>query len=139
MHPLLPNNSPDTDAPQILAVEDDPGARMLYRIVLQDDYALTFASDVETALKHARQIPFDLVLIDISLGGTRNGIDLLKRLRAEPRYANAPLVAITAHALPGDRRRLLAAGFDAYVAKPFTHLKLSETVEQHLPDVQTSR
>lgn len=132
MSTSIPNESP---APQILIVENETGAQMLLRILLEANYDLAFAPDVETAMDRALHAPFDLVLIDISLGGPRNGVDLLERLRAEPVYVNTPLIALTAHAMPGDRDRFLAAGFDAYVAKPFTQRELNEVLEQHLTDV----
>ena len=126
--------SPAPGAPKILAAEDDAGTRLLYRAILQADYDLAFASDFETALERAQSATFDLVLVDISLRGTRNGVDLLKELRTEPDYTDVPLIAITAHAMPGDQNRFLTAGFDAYVAKPFTRQTLAKTIQRYLPD-----
>jgi len=61
--------------------------------------------------------PPDLVLLDMNLPDV-SGIDLARRLRALPAFERVPLVAVTAHAMRGDRERFLEAGCDAYVAKP---------------------
>jgi CheY-like chemotaxis protein len=61
--------------------------------------------------------PPDVVLLDMNLPDA-SGIELAERLRAHPPTARVPVVAVTAHAMTGDRERFLAAGCDAYVAKP---------------------
>lgn len=58
-----------------------------------------------------------LVLLDMNLPDG-SGLDLLARLRAHPRHGKLPVIAVTAHAMQGDRQRFLDAGCDAYVAKP---------------------
>ncbi|MCM2269614.1 MAG: response regulator, partial [Thermoanaerobaculia bacterium] len=59
----------------------------------------------------------DLVLLDMNLPDG-SGLDLLARLRANPRLASLPVIAVTAHAMQGDKQKFLDAGCDAYVAKP---------------------
>jgi CheY-like chemotaxis protein len=61
--------------------------------------------------------PPDLVLLDISLPGM-DGPEVLKRLRADPALTRLPVIALTAHAMAGDRERFLALGFNGYVTKP---------------------
>ena len=61
--------------------------------------------------------PPDLVLLDIALPGL-DGMELLKRMRADSSLRRIPVVAVSAHAMSGDREKFLAAGFDQYVAKP---------------------
>jgi CheY-like chemotaxis protein len=63
------------------------------------------------------------VLLDISLP-EMDGTEVLERLRADPRFKNLPVIALTAHAMAGDREKFLALGFDDYVTKPI----LDETV-----------
>jgi CheY-like chemotaxis protein len=69
------------------------------------------------------------VLLDIHLGDALSGEDIMRHLRAQPGNEGLPIVALTAFALPGDRARFLAAGFDAYLTKPYTRDALLETVD----------
>ena len=88
--------------------------------------ATTGAQAVELAVEHRP----DLVLMDIRLPDI-DGVEALGRLRADPRTASMPVLALTAQAMQGDRERFLAAGFDGYVSKPVDVAALLATVEQH--------
>jgi CheY-like chemotaxis protein len=102
---------------KIAVVEDNPDNRLLVRALLEDHYVLT---EYETGAEALAGLPGDrpdLVLLDISLPGM-DGMEVLRRLRAEPALTGLPVIALTAHAMAGDRQRFLAAGFDDYVTKP---------------------
>lgn len=108
-----------THRPRILIVEDHAETGLLVQYALRQQYRTDVVPTAEEALQKAADETYDGFLIDISLRSQRNGIDVLEALRAEPPYRQTPMVAVTAHALPGDRKRFLAAGFDDYVSKPF--------------------
>ncbi len=118
--------------PHILVVEDNPEIALLLQHMLGESYDLEAAPNEEGALGLARQTPFDLVLMDINLGSERTGEDVLAALRRMPRYANVPVVAMTAYALLEDRERFLEAGFDGYLSKPFTTSQLEKIILQLL-------
>lgn len=118
--------------PRLLVVDDDSQARLLIDHLLRDRYSVDGAADAEAALVRAEETSYDGFLIDITLQAKRNGIDVLQDLRAQPRYREAPMIAVTAHALPGDRERFLAAGFDAYLSKPFTRTDLYGVIESRI-------
>lgn len=102
----------------ILIVEDNDKNLKLVRDLLQfRGFRTIEAMDAETGLDLAGECHPDLVLLDIQLPGI-DGMEALVRLRAEPRTADIPVVAVTAHAMGGDRERFEAAGFDGYIAKP---------------------
>ena len=101
----------------IAIVEDNPDNQMLLMALLEDDYALTCYGDGPSALNGLIEAPPDLVLLDISLPGM-DGVEVLRRLREQGALAGLPVVALTAHAMEGDRERFLSAGFDGYLAKP---------------------
>ena len=107
----------------VAVVEDNADNRLLVRAILGDAYDVReFASGDDALAAFARAAP-DVVLLDISLPGL-SGVEVLARLRADPRLAPVPVIALTAHAMDGDRQRYLDAGFDGYVSKPI----LDETV-----------
>lgn len=101
----------------IAVVEDNADNRLLVQALLEDHYDLTeYATGIE-ALNGLRSSPPDLVLLDISLP-EMDGMEVAREIRADERLRHLPLVALTAHAMSGDRERFLQSGFDAYVAKP---------------------
>jgi CheY-like chemotaxis protein len=63
---------------------------------------------------------YDVLVLDINLGGKQTGADVLRIARTLPGYGAVTALAVTAYALPGDREEFLRAGFDGYVSKPFT-------------------
>ena len=102
----------------ILIIEDNAQNLKLARDILNYvGYATREADNAEDGLALARAQPPDLVLMDVQLPGM-NGLEALGRLRADPRTAAIPVVALTAFAMKDDRDVLLAVGFDAYLEKP---------------------
>ncbi len=125
-----PGVRPAAAPTSVLVVEDDNGTRALLGVLLRPHYHVTFATTAPEALAVARaaEAPFEGVLLDIHLGDGVSGEALLPELRALPALHGARFVAMTAYALPGDRERFLAAGFEAYVAKPFTRRDLLQVL-----------
>ncbi len=114
--------------PRALLVEDNADTARLIAHLLQDRFDVTTAPEARTALELARGTWFDVLLLDIQLGDGIDGLSLLKRLRAMSAYAFVPALAVTTYTAPGDRERFLAAGFDAYLPKPFTRRELLSAV-----------
>jgi len=103
---------------RILVIEDNPANMELARYVLEAfGYTVSAAADGEIGLELARAEPPDLVICDLHLPGI-DGIEVAKRLKAQPALARVPLIAVTAYAMVGDRERVLAIGFDGYISKP---------------------
>jgi two-component system cell cycle response regulator DivK len=102
----------------ILIVEDQPLNRKLVRDVLQAKGYRTVETETgEDGVTLAREQRPALILMDIQLPGI-NGIEALKRLRADPDTRAIPVLAVTASAMTQNRQQILAAGFDGYQAKP---------------------
>ena len=102
---------------KIAVVEDNPDNRFLVQALLEDAYDL---SEYETGVDAVEGLPGDppdLVLLDISLP-EMDGTEVLAWLRRQPDLQAIPVIALTAHAMAGDREKYLAAGFDEYVTKP---------------------
>src|SRR5690349_16973923 len=109
--------------PKILLVEDEPDTRELVRLTLElDGHDVVEAASAEEGILRARAARPDLILMDLSLGGQFDGLEATKRLRADPSFDDTPIVALTAHAMQGDRERSLAAGCDDHWTKPIIDL-----------------
>ena len=104
---------------RLLLVEDHEDTQQLLMEVLESSYDVSVAGQAAEAYLLALEQRFDLILMDIDLGEGPDGAELLRQLRAVPEYADVPIVAVTAFAMPGDRERFLEMGFTAYVSKPF--------------------
>jgi CheY-like chemotaxis protein len=119
---------------RIAVVEDNPDNRLLVRVILEPLYQVT---EYETGFAALDGLPLqkpDLVLLDVSLP-EMDGTEVLSRLRADPRLHELPVIALTAHAMAGDREKYLAAGFDDYVSKPITDERLLlEAILRKLPN-----
>ncbi len=119
-----------TDLPHVLVVEDNPDTLLLIRHMLKNRYRVTTLEDGNAFLEVLEAANPDLVLLDINLGIDRSGIDLLILLRRNTRWAELPVVAITAYTMYGDRERFLNYGFTDYFQKPFTQKALLEKMEE---------
>jgi len=105
-------------APLVLVVEDSDAIRAAFTILLEESgYAVAAAATGAEALRLAERRAPDLVLLDLGLPDMR-GLDVARRLKADPATARVPLVALTGRDDETDRGALLAAGCAAYLVKP---------------------
>lgn len=102
---------------KIAVVEDNPDNRLLVRVILESLYEVAEYESGFAALAGLQQDKPDLVLLDVSLP-EMDGTEVLQRLRADERLRDLPVIALTAHAMTGDREKFIGAGFDDYVTKP---------------------
>jgi len=108
----------------ILLVEDDPDIRDLMQTFLQlEGHTVATACDAAEADIALHRVLPDLILMDLSLPGGVDGFEVTRRLRADPRFAAIPVIALTAHAMAEHRERALAAGCDAHWTKPIVDLR----------------
>lgn len=120
--------------PSILIADDYDDNRELLRLMLEVmGYRISEARNGRECVLMAQTEPPDLILLDLSMP-ILDGWGVLKELRADERTQSVPCVAVTAFADP-TRERALAAGFDAYLSKPFKAKELVDTVERLLEGV----
>ena len=104
--------------PTILLVEDNEMNRdMLTRRLERKGFDVLIAVDGDEASRTFQSGRFDLVLMDINLPG-KDGYQLTRELKSNPKTAGVPVIALTAHAMVGDREKSIAAGCDEYDTKP---------------------
>ena len=122
--------------PRIGVVEDNPDNRFLVQALLEDLYDLSEYETGAAALEGLVQDNPDLVLLDISLPDM-DGADVLRWIRDQEELRDLPVVALTAHAMAGDREKFLAAGFNDYVTKPILDESiLLETIARWLTSLR---
>ena len=116
----------------ILLVEDNANNRLLIRDVLQaNGYVVAEAETAEDGLRIAAEQNPALILMDIQLP-RMNGIEALKRLRADAATQAIPVIAVTASAMTQDRHQIMAAGFDGYQSKPISVKGFLQAVREML-------
>ena len=117
---------------KILVVEDNPDNMRLFAWTLEDEgYAFAGVRSAEEALSLLEHQSFDLVLMDISLPGI-DGKEATRRIRANPRFARLPVIAVTAHAIKGEDAAILGSGVDALITKPVDEAMLLRTIRSLL-------
>lgn len=117
---------------KILIVEDNQDSRELAVKVLKNKgYQTIEASDGEEALEKASAEKPDLILLDISIPKI-DGYEVAKRLKSDEELKDIPIVALTAHAMKGDREKVIVAGFEGYISKPINVRELPDQVRSYL-------
>jgi len=117
--------------PTVLIIEDNPDNMITIRAVLKGKYTIIEAADGEKGLKRALHELPDLVLLDISLPGM-DGYAVVKEIKIDERASHIPVIALTAHAMKGDREKIISAGCDDYLSKPIDPKKILERIEKWL-------
>ena len=123
--------------PKILVIEDNENNRVLLtRRLKARGHEVITAEDAEQGLALAQTGLSDLILMDIGLPGL-DGWDATRRLKAHPATRQIPIIALTAHAMQGDREKAVEAGCDAYETKPIDFARLFEKIDALLTPRQS--
>ncbi len=113
-------------------MDDNPtNLKLVTYLMQQHGYDVTTAADADDALASIRTAPPDLILMDVQLPGI-DGLELTRRLKADPATKPIVVIAVTAYAMKGDQEKALAAGCDDYVTKPIDTRLLPTVVAKHL-------
>lgn len=116
---------------KILIVEDNELNTELLVQLLEDDFEITTAEDGQQGVELAAQVIPDVVLMDISLP-VMDGYEATRRIKGDPSLAHIPVIALTAHAMAGDKEKAFAAGCDGYLTKPLDDDLLFEKLDELL-------
>ena len=124
--------------PKLLIVEDDISSQQYYTMVLSDLYDLTLVATVKAAKQALGETEFSLAIIDLSLPGEEDGMDLIKFL-VNQYPQKLPAIAISAHAFPQAREEALTAGAVEYFTKPILSGILLDAVQQFILHTSSRR
>ncbi|HFB52234.1 MAG TPA: response regulator, partial [Anaerolineae bacterium] len=133
-----PQPAIDKGSLRILLVEDNEINRRLATAMLaREGYHLQTAENGKVALDMLAENVFDLILMDVQMP-EMDGIEATAAIRQNPQWAHIPIIAMTAHAMKGDRERCLAAGMDDYLSKPIQKKELEAMLEKYLHSEQVA-
>ncbi|TAK75108.1 MAG: response regulator [Gammaproteobacteria bacterium] len=119
-------------AEPILIVEDNQINLMLVKVLLATKgYDIHTANDAHEALVLLEHLHPCLIIMDIQLPGM-DGLELTRKLKADPQYQDIAIIAVTAYAMKGDKEKALAAGCDGYIAKPIEAKTFADTITEYL-------
>ncbi len=119
-------------AKKILIIEDNDLNLKLFRDLLEaNGYDTVETKEGLNALDMAKREMPDLILMDIQLPEI-SGLDVTRKIKAEPSVADIPIIAVTAFAMKDDEEKILRAGCEAYISKPISITNFLETVKQFL-------
>ncbi|RPH47163.1 MAG: response regulator [Desulfobacteraceae bacterium] len=118
---------------KILVIEDNEQNLYLVRYILEkENYEVFAAPDGKSGIETATSLKPDLILLDIQLP-VMDGYAVARNLRRNPDLADIPIVAVTSHAMSGDREKTMEAGCNGYIEKPIDPDTFVAKIEQHLP------
>ena len=116
----------------ILIIEDNPANLKLVKVLLAvEGYEVYTSTTAQEALDTLEKVHPALILMDIQLPQV-DGLTLTRQLKADPRYKDIRIIAITAYAMKLDEEKAIAAGCDGYIAKPIDVTKFTETIANYL-------
>ena len=125
---VIVDKSRKAENEKVLIIDDDPATRKIVELYLKNQIAAKAVCNIKEALQEANDFEYSLVLMDISLGQGISGVELLKDFREISHYKNIPIIAVTAHAMVGDKEKFLNEGFNDYLSKPFTKVDLMKKI-----------
>lgn len=112
-----------------LFIDDNLDTQLLFKNQMKDFKSLKVCSNLTEALPILSKYNFDLIIVDVNLNDTYNGLDALKIIRQFPYYATIPIIAVTAYSFDGDRDKFINFGFTDYLIKPLLREQLLKSLE----------
>jgi len=117
---------------RVLVVEDNEMNMQLFEYLLEESgFVILKATSGEDALKMVDEEVPDLILMDIHLPGM-DGLSVVRELKSDARLQNIPILALTAHAMRGDKDRFLQAGCDGYISKPIDIKTFIPSIQKYI-------
>ncbi len=122
------------EKPKLLIVEDDFENQKFLQIFLKRKFELRTCDSEDTFYENINREKFDIILMDISLRGKKDGLQLTKELRENPKYKDLPIVGLSAHAFQRDKDNAYSAGIDVFLTKPVMNDVLMDTLVKTLEE-----
>jgi CheY-like chemotaxis protein len=124
----------ESTKPKILVVEDDYENQRFLQLFLKKNF-IVFACDSEQSFyQYLNNYQINIILMDISLRGQKDGLQLTKEIKNSEKFKDIPVVCLTAHAFQQDRENAMNAGVDIFLTKPVNNSYLMETLLNMVKD-----
>ncbi len=114
---------------KMLVVEDDILSQKVLRRIFKNDFEMDFCESVDEYYEKYSNTNYDIIIMDISLKGNKNGLELIKEIKAAPLYTGTPILCLTAHAQTKMRQTAMESGTDLFITKPVSNRALKEAVD----------
>ncbi len=124
----------EQEKPKLLVVEDDFENQKFLQIFLKRKFEVHICDSEETFYEKLNGLKFDIILMDISLRGKKDGLQLTRELRKLPKYQELPIVGLSAHAFQKDKDNAYNAGVDVFLTKPVQNDVLMDSLVKTLED-----
>jgi DNA-binding response OmpR family regulator len=118
--------------PHILIIEDDDLNQQLYELLFGRDYTVDLCKNSEEFAAKLNSKVYDIFIVDITLEGTKNGLELIEELRLKNNYKHTPVIVVTANAFKKDEIAAVNAGATLYFKKPFRNKELLGAIKNLL-------
>jgi CheY-like chemotaxis protein len=115
---------------KLLVVEDDEDSQRFLTIFLKREFVISMSNSADTFYEKLESDDFAVILMDVSLRGEKDGLQLTREVKKNEKYKHIPIVALTAHAYQRDRTEALKAGVDFFLTKPVKNELLLDTLKQ---------
>ena len=117
---------------KMLIVENDLLSQNLLQRIFKSDFEINICDSGEDYYEIFSKTKFDIILMDVSLNGLMNGLELIKDIKETKIFKDTPILCLTAHAQTRTRKEALDAGADLFITKPVQNYALKEAVESLL-------
>jgi CheY-like chemotaxis protein len=118
----------ESTKPKVLIVEDDYENQRFLQLFLKKKFIVFVCDSEQSFYQYLNNYQVDIILMDISLRGQKDGLQLTKEIKNNERFQKIPVVCLTAHAFPQDKENALNAGVDIFLTKPVSNSYLMDTL-----------
>ncbi|MEK6551999.1 MAG: response regulator [Bacteroidota bacterium] len=113
---------------KMLVVEDDILSQKVMRRIFKNDFEIDMCESVEEYYEKYSNINYDIIIMDVAIRGSKDGLELIKEIKAVPSYTGTPILCLTAHAQIKMRQTAMESGTDLFITKPVATKVLREAV-----------
>lgn len=113
----------------MLVVEDDFLSQRVFQRLFREEFKVDFCDSGDEYYEKYNKGKYDIIIMDVSLKGTKNGLELIHEIKNMPDKRDTPIICLTAHAFARDRTNAMEAGADIFLAKPVMNETLLDAVK----------